>query len=174
MFDKLKLRKSKDSSKHNAQDQQHSQQSQFAPNTKIAYKPKLVPKLIEEHRALTDLYWQILTAAQNNEPDLTRSLLVKFKDLFVDHLLKENTSIYLYLSHSAKEQRSRQAVKSVKAEMDEIGRQVMRFIDNSTCQGAKFDSQFVQEFQRIGEALTRRIEMEEEYVYPSYRPSALS
>jgi len=142
-----------------------------APNTKLAYNPALVAKLEEENRQLLSVYWTTLTAAQNRQLELTKRLLVEFKDLLVDHLLRENTSLYVYLRHSARMPSSRKAVKSVKSEMDEISRNVMRFLDKAIHEDINFEGDFVMRFEEIGSALTERIEKEEAFVYPNYRPS---
>lgn len=146
-------------------------QESFAPNTRIAYKSTLVPTLEQEHKELMGVYWKALAAAQNHKKELTRKLLLKFKEQFVDHLLKENTSLYIYLRKSAKKPSAEEAVTSVKSEMDKIGRSIMRFLEESTKEDAVYDVVFVDKLTQMGEALSKRIEKEEAYVYPNYQPN---
>ena len=146
-------------------------QESFAPNTRIAYKSTLVPTLEQEHKELMAIYWKALAAAQNHKTELTRKLLLKFKEQFVDHLLKENTSLYICLRKSAKKPSTKQAVTSVKSEMDKIGRSIMRFLEESVKEDAVYDVVFVDKLTQMGDALSQRIEKEEAYVYPNYRPN---
>jgi len=144
----------------------------YAPKTKIAYKPNLVSNLQKENQELVSLYMDAMTAAQNRKSELVKELLTEFKDSFVDHLLKENTSLYIYLRQSAKRSSSQDAIKSVKGEMDQIGRKVRKFLDHSIDEQTIIDAKFVLDMQDIGAVLMKRIEQEETFVYPHYRPSS--
>ncbi|GGZ96962.1 hypothetical protein GCM10008090_01510 [Arenicella chitinivorans] len=171
MFDKLLDRLAPEKIKGAAPTTADKSQENFAPNTRIAYKSTLVPTLEQEHKELMAVYWKALAAAQNHKTELTRKLLLKFKEQFVDHLLKENTSLYIYLRKTAKKPSAKQAVTSVKSEMDKIARSIMRFLEEATKADAVYDVVFVDRLTQMGEALTQRIEKEEAYVYPNYRPS---
>lgn len=172
MFDKFLERLSFEKS-GNRKQPNNSNSQQCAPNTKLAYNPSLVAKLEQENRQLLAVHWKILAAVQNRKPDLAKQLLIEFKDLLVDHLLTENTSLYVYLRHSARMPSSRNAVKSVKSEMDEISRSVMHFLDTAIHEDIDLNGNFIERFKEIGEALTERIEKEEAFVYPNYQPSPL-
>ncbi|RBP52858.1 hemerythrin domain-containing protein [Arenicella xantha] len=141
--------------------------TQFAPNTKIAYKPKLVPLLEQQHRDLMAVYWKTLTAAQNHKNELTRQYLIEFKDLLVGHLLQENTSLYIYLRNSARKPSQKEAVTAIKTEMDKLARGIKQFLDKSI-KKTDYDADFVERLKLVGDALLERIEKEEAYVYPNY------
>lgn len=143
----------------------------YAPNTKIAYKPDLVPILENEHRELVSLYMDAMTAAQNRKAKRAKALLTDFKDVFIDHVLKENTSMYIYLRHSARRQSSQDAIQSVKGDMDQIARRVKQFLDHSIDEKTVVDAKFVLDMQDVGKVLMKRIEQEEAFVYPHYRPN---
>ncbi len=170
MFEKL-LGRQPSAEQKREQDASLANSKGYAPNTKIAYKANLVPVLEKEHQVLVSLYMDAMTAAQNRKSNLAKTLLAKFKDAFVDHVLKENTSMYIYLRHSAKHKSSHDAIKSVKGEMDQIGRQVKQFLDHSIDEETVVDAKFVLDMQEIGEILMQRIEQEETFVYPHYRPT---
>lgn len=170
MFNKFLDRLSIDKLGRNGHSASQSTPERCAPNTKLAYNPTLVAKLEAENRQLLSAYWKTLAAAQNHQLELTKQLMVVFKDLLVDHLLRENTSLYVYLRHSAKRPSSRNAIKSVKSEMDQISRNVMHFLDKAIHEDINFDGDFIKRFEDIGAALTERIEKEEAFVYPNYRP----
>lgn len=171
MLDKLLDRLAPEKTKGAVPKTVNETQESFAPNTRIAYKSTLVPTLEQEHKELMAIYWKALAAAQNHKTELTRKLLLKFKEQFVDHLLKENTSLYIYLRKSAKKPSTKQAVTSVKSEMDKIGRSIMRFLEESVKEDAVYDVVFVDKLTQMGDALSQRIEKEEAYVYPNYRPN---
>jgi len=143
----------------------------YAPNTKIAYKPTLVPTLQKEHQLLMSMFWKAVDAAESRKTDLTKELLNMFKDMFVDHVLKENTSLYIYLRHSAKKESSQEAVRALKRDMDVIGRKVKDFIDYANMETTEVDAQFISEMRSVGGLLQRRIEQEETFVYPTYQPA---
>ena len=171
MFDKILDRLSPDKNKSVEKEVIASGSQRFAPNTKIAYKPDLVSTLQKEHSELQSLFWKTLTAAQNHKDELTRKLLIQFKDLFVDHVLKENTSLYLYLRHTASKPSSAEAMKNIKSDMDRLGRKIKQFLDESIHEDSSLDDEFIVRFKLVGAALDERIEMEEEFVYPHYRPN---
>jgi hemerythrin len=171
MFDKILDKLSSDKTKRVEKEVIASATQRYAPNTKIAYKPELVSTLQKEHTQLQSLFWKTLTSAHNHKDDVTRRLLTRFKDLFVDHVLKESTSLYLYLRHTAEEPNSEHTLKTIKADMDVIGRKIKRFLDESINEDSSLDEHFIAEFKRIGIALNERIEMEEEFVYPRYQPN---
>ena len=55
--------------------------------------------------------------------------------------------------------------------MDKIGRSIMRFLEESVKEDAVYDVVFVDKLTQMGDALSQRIEKEEAYVYPNYRPN---
>lgn len=144
--------------------------AKFAPNTKIAYTPHLVPMLENQQRDLLAIYWKALTAAQNHKDELTRKYLIEFKDMLVEHLLKENTSLYIYLRNSVRKPSAQEAVKAIKVEMDKLARKIKQFLDKSIKQET-FDADFIEGLKLVGDALRERIEKEAAYVYPNYQPN---
>ncbi len=140
----------------------------FAPNTKIAYKPSLIPTLQKEHQELLDVYDRSSKAAHARLTKRAKKLLSQFKDMFVDHVLRENTSLYIDLQHSAQGVTSKRAIRSVKSEMEQIGREVMQFLDYGIKESTAIDDEFLQRMDEISEILHRRIKQEEGYVYPNY------
>ena len=143
----------------------------YAPNTKIPYKPKLIPMLMGEHQALLSLYGEIIDAAKAGNSGLTKRKLGKFKDLFGGHLIKENVSLYTYLKHSIADEDTAEIVNSMKSEMYGIGKDVNAFLRLYTSEEGSIDSAFLKQFEAIGEALVRRIENEEDHLYPVYQPA---
>lgn len=146
----------------------HFDSSKFAPNTKIAYKPTLIPTLQKENQELLSLYGQASKAAHARNTKLTKKLLAEFKYIFVHHVLHENTSLYIYLQHSAKDLTSKESIRYMKSEMDKIARKVIRFVDYGVKESTSIDYVFLQKMDEILKILRRRIKEEENFVYPNY------
>jgi hypothetical protein len=146
----------------------HSNSLKFAPNTKISYKPELIPDLQQEHRDLLNLYQQASKAAHAKIPKQSKKLLIQFKDIFVHHVLRENTSLYIYLQHSAQDETSEKSMKTVKAEMEKISREVMKFLNYAIKESTPINAEFLQRMGDISEILHDRIEQEEGDIYPDY------
>jgi len=137
-------------------------------STNIKYNGDLVPNLVAEHKALLKLHGEIINAAKSGQSVAARASLVKFKNLLVSHLLKENTSLYTYLKNSLNDNSSAQLATDMKQEMDGIARLVTKFISTALAEGYQYDDKFVNEFGDIGVALAQRIENEESALYPAY------
>jgi len=143
--------------------------SQFAPNTKIAYKPTLIPTLEKENKELLSVFDLASKAAHARIGKRSKKLLNQFKSMFIDHVLREKTSLYIYLQHSARDEGSKKAIRSIKFEMEKIGREIMQFLDYATKEGTFIDDEFLDRMGEISEILHKRIMHEEGYVYPNYR-----
>jgi len=147
-----------------------TEKKSYAGDTKIPYKPKLIPVLLSEHQALLSLYGDILASAKVKDTDLTKLKLNKFKDLFSGHLIKENVSLYTYLSHSITDNDTSEAITFMKSEMYGIGKEVNSFLRHYTSEHADIDNVFIEKLEGLGKALVRRIENEEAHLYPVYQP----
>jgi len=141
-------------------------------STKISYNSDLVPTLIGEHKMLLKLHGEIIDSAKREEHQRTKKLLVKFKNLLVGHLLKENTSLYTYLKHSLSDPSSSELATGMKQEMDGIAQAVMQFIKTALEDDYVYDENFISEFSGIGAALVNRIESEENSLYLAYEKHA--
>lgn len=141
----------------------------YAPNTKIPYKENLIPVLLDEHRKLLSLYGETLNAAKAGDASLTKRKLNNFKRLFRGHLLKENVSLYTYLKHAISDQGTAEIISFMKTEMYGVGKEVNSFLSRYTKEDAVIDKNFIRRFEAVGEALVRRIEDEEEHLYPVYQ-----
>lgn len=141
----------------------------FAPNTKIAYKSTLIAEFEKDHVDLLELFEQASEAAQTGADKRSKLLLSQFKGMFVDHILRENTSLYLYLKHTAHGEASQKALRSIKLEMEKIASEVMRFLDHAIKESTPIDDDFLQRMSQASEKIHKRIRHEEDHVYPIYR-----
>lgn len=166
MFEKLFSREQVKRKK--AEYSTRSDSEKFAPNTKISYKSSLIPALQKEHQELLDVYDQASRAAHAKISKRSKKLLSQFKDMFVDHVLRENTSLYIYLQHSAQTTTSEKAIRSVKSDMEKMAREVMQFLQYGIKESTSIDREFLKRMDEISEVLHRRIKQEENHIYPSY------
>lgn len=145
-----------------------SDSKKFAPNTKISYKSSLIPTLQKEHQELLDIFDQASKAAHAKMAKRSKKLLLQFKDMFVDHVLRENTSLYIYLQHSAQTTTSEKAIRFVKTDMEKIAREVMQFLQYGIKETTSIDDEFLKRMDEISDVLNRRINQEEKHIYPNY------
>ena len=145
------------------------QKPMFAPNTKIAYKPNLINVLQTEHRSLLDLFEKATMTAHAGMQQKSKAFFTEFKDKFVDHVLKENTSLYIFLQHSAKPGAAQKSISSAKHEMDLIAREIMQFLDYCIDDSTEFGSEFLERLNVVDKKLKKRIIDEESLIYPNYK-----
>ena len=140
----------------------------------ISFKPTLVSDLKNDHVRLVTLFgqmWDDCFAKGNYEK--LGDVLETFKYEFQTHILKENVNFYAYLEQALNEDpHSLTVIREFRRDMNDIANTVIKF-----CKKYKsefFSSDLKKEFQRdysaIGEALTKRVTLEERDLYPMYQP----
>ena len=142
-----------------------------APGTNIRFNPKLTGQLTHEHQELLNLYIKANNALKAFDAIGIAEALQSMRDLLQNHLLTENVRIYVYLEHMfANDEVNCQLVRDFRREMDQISRTVMAFFNKYQDIGSgKYPlDQFAKEFQALGVELNRRIEQEEQTLYPLY------
>ena len=151
----------------------HSQQvHQSAPGTEIRYNPNLIDKLKTDHQDLLAIYGEINTAFNAKNYSLVTEKLMALKRGFMDHILVENVSLYVYMKSSFRDDEENvELVQGFRSEMDVIGKAVRAFILKYETIGVDeaLASSFSSELAGIGEALVARIEREEGTLYPLYQ-----
>jgi len=165
------LFKKKDKKPESSVIKQQSPQ-QVAPGTTIRYNPNLINKLKGDHQALLGIYGEIKSAADSANYPLATQKLKELKRGFMDHILIENVSLYVYMKNSFKgDEANVELVQSFRNEMDGIGKVVRAFILKYETIGvdANLASSFAHDLKDIGAALVARIEREEGTLYPLYQ-----
>lgn len=154
-----------------------AEQQGVAPGSKMHYDPALVPGLVEDHHALLAVFGQIVAAMNAKNMGQVRAHLTEFGDALRGHLLKENIRFYVYLQHSLEKDPENAAIMhEFRSEMQHIGKAVADFLHKYTAEkeGWVWDENMWQQFQEevsgIGKVLTRRIQTEENILYPLYLP----
>jgi len=146
----------------------------IAPGTNIHYDPKLVAELKSDHGDLISLFTDIATTAEQRDSDLLTRQLAKFGTMLRGHILKENVRFYVYLKASLRSDESSLSImQEFAVEMQQIGRAVTDFLHKYTTVPHWDDAQwavFERDLNAVGGVLTKRIETEENTLYPLYMP----
>jgi hypothetical protein len=146
----------------------------MASGTQLHYDPGLVPSLVSDHQALLGIFGEIAAAMEQKNVTRTKDKLGEFGDALRGHLLKENVRFYVYLQHSLERDKENAAIMhEFRKEMQHIGKAVADFLHKYTAEG-EWDEKMWQSFQQevggIGKVLTKRIQTEENILYPLYLP----
>ncbi len=172
MFSFLKKKEETADTGSNAVEQQNHTHA-AAPGTEIRYNANLVPKLKNDHQTLLGLYGEVNTAFEANNFSLVKEKLREFKHGFLDHILVENVSLYVYMKSSFKDDEANvELIQEFRSEMDGIGKVVRAFLLKYETIGVDNDlaASFAHDLAGIGAALVARIEREESTLYPLYQP----
>lgn len=146
-----------------------------APGTQIRHDPALISALMQDHVALLDIHSTIAAALDGGRLDVVQRRLEEFRIALMDHLLKENVRLYVYLEHFLRPDAvSHQLMREFRHEMDVIGRAVVDFLDKYKELGrhSELAGAFRKDLAAIGQALVSRIRREEDILYPMYLPAA--
>lgn len=146
-----------------------------APGTQLHYDPNLVPNLVADHQVLQGIFGEIVAASNQKNTALVKEKLGDFGDMLRGHLLKENIRFYVYLQHSLESDPDNAAIMhDFRKEMQHIGKAVADFLHKYTADGNWSEAMwqdFQQEVGGIGKVLVKRIQTEENVLYPLYLPA---
>lgn len=145
-----------------------------ASGTQLHYDPNLVPSLVSDHHAMLGIFGEIVASMEQKNMLRTKEKLGEFGDALRGHLLKENVRFYVYLQHSLEGDTENAAIMhEFRKEMQHIGKAVADFLHKYTADGEwneRMWQSFQQEVGGIGKVLTKRIQTEENVLYPLYLP----
>lgn len=145
-----------------------------APGTKLHYDQNLIPQFLSDHRKLLSIFGDIIAAMKQKNAGLVKEKMSIFGDELNGHLLKENIRFYVYLQHNLKNDPESIAIMhEFRKEMQHIGKAVVDFLRKYTEESDWSDAvwqNFQQEISGIGKVLTKRIQTEENTLYPLYLP----
>lgn len=146
-----------------------------APGTTISHDAGLIASLKADHQHLLAGFQSITAASLAGNLASVQQQLGQFQTLLMDHLLKENVRLYVYLEHVLKDDRvSHEMMHGFRHEMDAIGRVVVDFLGKyrEIASHPELAAAFANDLKGIGEALVARIKREEDILYPMYSPPA--
>ncbi len=145
--------------------------TESAPGTHIRHDPELIISLKEDHRRLLASFRSIAAASVAGELVAVQDHLGHFQTMIMDHLLKENVRLYVYLEHLLQNDPvSHEMMHGFRHEMDGIGRVVVGFLTKykAIASHPELAAGFSADLNGIGEALVARIKREEDLLYPMY------
>lgn len=141
----------------------------YVKGAKIAYYPNLIEEFKKEHAQLFSLYTEIVKNYEQTQIDKVSSNLKEFKRVLVDHLMKENILLYIFLKYLYVENiEHKNFAYKMQKEMTIIGNSVFDFIQRTTSDSFEYNREFKSELDAIGVALTERVELEESSLYNLY------
>lgn len=148
--------------------------AEVAPGTHLHYDPRLVTELSADHVSLLSLFKEIAALAERRDSSALTDRLTRFGDLLRGHVLKENVRLYVYLKHTLQSDEDSLAIMQQFAqEMHHIGRAVTDFLQKYH-EVEEWDASqwavFARDLGNVGKVLSRRIETEENTLYPLYLP----
>jgi len=141
----------------------------------LVYNPDLIELLKNDHKSLFKIYKELIFIYNNNSMDFKRisEKLHDFKLALEVHLMVEDTQLYGYLEQKyANIENHRNFIKDVEHEMETIAKEVLNFVRKYSNYEMfkKYNANFIDELQKIGKVLTKRVETEEKRLYILYRP----
>lgn len=157
------------------QDSEHASTpspQRLAPGTNIAFDSRLVAKLQSDHRELLQSYGHLAAAAEGRKFASLPGLISVLQTQLQDHLLTEKVKLYVFLAHQfTDDDLTVGIVRDFQKEMDVIARRALDFMRRyrSTPVGDADIADFQRDLAAIGTALVKRIQREEEVLYPLYR-----
>lgn len=143
----------------------------YAPNTEIPYKPSLIQELKQENRTILAGFKLLKEKIKLNDIETSREVLVELKRALLDHFIKENISLYVYIKALNQGNHDKNCLlKELKREMD--GVQAMMFMFFSTYLNTELTADELyalgEELNVIGKVMRWRIKREEKELYPLY------
>ncbi len=145
-----------------------------APGTRIGYDPLLIKRLAADHQKMLELFTQTQALLTTHDYDGVKRKLGDLRITLQDHLMTSSVKFYVYVSRNLATDLAKLAIiNEYRREMLVNSRQIMDFL--RTYSAARLDDSFADTFQIellvIGSALVRRIEREQNTLFPLYRAS---
>ncbi len=139
----------------------------------LDYNENLIDMLVSDHKELIKLFQEMKEQFEKNSD--FRKMLQKINDFKLAleiHLMVEDSQLYGYIENMNRDNEMMVAfVKDVQNEMKSIAEEVILFIRKYTDYRMYHENKdsFLKDLNKIGEVLTKRIEMEEKRLYSLYR-----
>lgn len=137
-----------------------------------SYDKHLVDKLKADHEELVAIFTQIKEAATSRQYHKIGGLLTNFKMALQAHVMTENVKFYVYVQEQAKNNPEKtEFISNVRKDMNGIANAVVKFTQKHTSNTPTSHSidNFLFELDGIGNALLKRVELEETELYSLYQ-----
>lgn len=141
----------------------------------IGYSADLVPKLIDDHRRILQMFADIGIACLQSEGTMIVPNLLQFSRALTEHLVTENSRLYVYMRRSvATDDVKKQRISVFRKEMIAVTNAVGDFIEKYklvTTWTPDLLESFKNDLMVVGEVLVNRIESEETDLFAIYQPA---
>ncbi len=144
-----------------------------AEGTEIAYNPRLIIELIEEHKQLMSKLIEIESAFATGKLDGMHKKLEAFSNALGDLMLKKNIKLYIYMQYSMKHNNNKDVdIAAFKRDMKAVSRHANSFIKSheNTLQKGRVKPSFGDELESIIKEISIHMEHEKSELFPYYLP----
>ena len=138
------------------------------------FDPGLLPALHADHIALLELIRRAAAAAATENTQAAIRALHKFHTLLSEHLLTENTRLYLYIRATApgRAPDAAQMSRGFQVEMNQIARGISHFVERYTeREHMILGPAFMVDLDSVRQTLRARFAREESMLFPLYAPA---
>lgn len=131
---------------------------------------KLIPELKLEHQQLISLFTDTIKLAENQRFDKAMITLDEFRSLLMNHLINENTKLYLFLNAYYRHDEEFALITKLRNETSNITKAFMDFIQQWRLQGLNNNTRtrFVNQALPLSDALIIRLQNEEKDLFFLY------
>ena len=152
---------------------QESQSNQV--KQRLKYNEQLIPDLKDAHGSLFTTYLEIEKAFKVDDEKWHRimDLIKDFESALKLHVMLENRQLYTYLEHLYEDEHDMEHLehlRELQQNMGDIMKEVKYFSKKySDWENYKRNKDsFLSDLTAVGKALTKRVELEEKFIYPMY------
>jgi len=142
---------------------------------RLRYNEQLVPDLKDAHGSLFNTYMEIESAFKEDSEKwhTVMDLVNEFESSLRLHVMLENRQLYTYLEHLYEDEHDTEHLEHLKALQENMGdilKEVKYFSKKySDWENYKRNKDaFLSDLTAVGKVLTKRVEMEEKFIYPMY------
>lgn len=130
----------------------------------------LLPELKREHTLLISLFTDVIKLAENQRFDKAMMTLDEFRSVLMNHLINENTKLYLFLNAYYRHKKEFAQITKQRNEVSNITKAFMDFIQQWRLQGLSNNTRarFVNQALPLSDALIMRLKTEEKDLFVLY------
>ncbi len=138
------------------------------------HNPSLIYQLKNDHKKLFNIYSELYNLFINDDKhDIVVEKLIQLKVMLDMHISFEDTLLYSYLNSKYRNINDKLSfINNAQKEMENIIKVALKFIDD--CSNSELYNEhrdrFKKELKLIGDILVKRVEFEEDRLYPLYVP----
>ena len=133
--------------------------------------PELIQQLTKEHSQLISSFADVIKLSENQRFDKAIEGLTAFRSALTEHLIKENSQLYLELNTEYRNDPIEfQLISGLRKDMTEFAKTFLVFIQTWRVQGINPGSlkRFLLQAKALNDVLIKRLQEEERDLFPLY------